>query len=99
MLQLHSDSGFHFELLHMLATVRTQGSDVAEVLNVCKRIKPFNFESWYKKFTVLADWVEKSISEDRHYDRITLRDAYFRFARYCFASSFYLKGDDKDERN
>lgn len=99
MLQLHSDPGFHFELLRMLATTRSQGSDVAEILNVCERIKPGDFESWFNEFDALADWVESTISEDRDYDRATLRDAYFRIARYRFASSFYLTGDLTDQRN
>ncbi|KIV88976.1 hypothetical protein PV10_08600 [Exophiala mesophila] len=99
MLQLSPDPGFHFELLRMLATTRTQGSDVAEILNVCERIIPGDFESWYNEFDALANWVESTVSEDRDYDRATLRDAYLRVSRYRFASSFYLIGDVKDERN
>lgn len=99
MLQLSTDIGFHFELLRMLGTSRSQGSDVAEILNVCERVKPGDFESWYTEFNGLADWVESTISGGRQYDRITLRDAYFRIARYRFASSFYLTGDWNDSRN
>ncbi|KPI34366.1 uncharacterized protein AB675_4903 [Cyphellophora attinorum] len=99
MLQLNSDHHFHFELLRVLATTRTYGADVAEVLNVCERIKPGDFESWYDEFHKLALWVESSISEKRVHDKITLRDAYFRIARYHFSSSFFLTGDPSDVRN
>jgi alpha-beta hydrolase superfamily lysophospholipase len=99
MLALNSDPGFSFELLRMLATATGGGSDVAEVLNVCERIN--DFESWYHEFDNLANWVESTIQPKRGhaYDRITLRNAYFRIARYRFASSFYLTGDASDQRN
>lgn len=99
MLQLSPNNHFHFELLRMLATTRTYGSDVAEVLNVCERVKPGDFESWYEEFHQLAQWVESTISARRVYDKVTLRDAYFRISRYHFASSFFLTGTPSDPRN
>ena len=99
LLQLSTDIGFHFELLRMLGTSRSQGSDVAEILNVCERVRAGDFESWYTEFHDLADWVESTIAGGRRYDDTTLRDAYFRIARYRFASSFYLTGNWDDERN
>ena len=98
MLQLSSNDHFHFEFLRVLATTRAYGADVAEVLNVCQRVKPGDFESWYEEFHILAKWVESTISAERVYDKATLRDAYFRISRYHFASSFFLTGNPSDPR-
>lgn len=98
MLLLSPDEHFHFELLRMLATSRAYGSDVAEVLNVCERVKPGNIEDWYEEFHKLALWIESTIGAKRTYDRVTLRDAYFRISRYHFASSFFLVGNPADPR-
>ena len=98
MLQLNADKNFHFELLRILATVRGYGADVTEVLNVCEKIVPGDFESWYKHFHDLALWVKSSIDPDHDYHQVTLRDAYFRASRYFFAAQFFLHGQPDDPR-
>ncbi len=98
MLQLSTDTCYHFELLRMLATARAYGADVAEILNVCDQVKAGDFESWYEQFNALAKWVESTVSAERDYDKATLRDAYFRISRYHFASSFFLTGNVADPR-
>ncbi|KAJ9642166.1 hypothetical protein H2204_002535 [Knufia peltigerae] len=98
MLQLSSNAHFHFELLRILATARSYGADVAEVLRVCQRIKPGDFESWYEEFRRLADWAESTVGAESEHDRVTLRDAYFRISRYHFASTFFLDGNRSDPR-
>ncbi|KIV88501.1 hypothetical protein PV10_08183 [Exophiala mesophila] len=98
MLQLSTNAHFHFELLRVLATTRSYGADIAEVLRVCQRIKPGDFESWYEEFRRLAEWVESTVNAKGEHDKVTLRDAYFRISRYYFASSFFLDGNQSDAR-
>ena len=97
MYQLSTDQSFHFELLRILAAIRGSGADIAEVLNICEKIKPGDFESWHANFTDLAEWVESTIDEKPD-DRISLRDAYWRASRYYFAAGFYFQKADEDPR-
>lgn len=97
MLQLNPDPSFHFELLRVLAAARGLGADIGEVLNVCEKIVPGDFESWYSEFRDLGDWVESTIDEDRD-DKASLRDAYWRASRYHFASGFFFQKESEDNR-
>lgn len=95
--QLNADKNFHFELLRILASVRGFGADVSEVLNVCEKLVPGDFESWYREFRALAEWVETTIDESE-YDKVSLRDAYWRASRYHFASGFFFQAEKEDPR-
>lgn len=95
--QLSSDKSFHFELLRVLAAARGYGADVAEVLLACDKLVPGDFESWHLAFKELAEWVETTIDEDV-YDKVSLRDAYWRASRYHFASGFFLQKESEDSR-
>lgn len=97
MLQLNPDPSFHFELLRVLAAARGLGADIGEVLNVCEKIVPGDFESWYSEFRDLGNWVESTIDEDRD-DKVSLRDAYWRASRYHFASGFFFQKESEDNR-
>ncbi|RVX67455.1 hypothetical protein B0A52_08808 [Exophiala mesophila] len=97
MLQLNPDPSFHFELLRVIAGARGLGADVGEVLNVCEKIVPGDFESWYREFRDLGAWVESTIDEDRD-DKVSLRDAYWRASRYHFASAFFFQKESEDDR-
>lgn len=61
--QPNADKNLHFELLRILASVRGFGADVSEVLTVCEKHIPGDFESWYREFRQLAEWVETTIDE------------------------------------
>ncbi|EXJ89396.1 hypothetical protein A1O3_02463 [Capronia epimyces CBS 606.96] len=99
MLQLSSDPTFHYELLRVLAAAATQGSDVSELLQVCPDIIPGDFPSWYVGFDKLAKTVLQGISSaDKHYDNVSLRNAYFRASHYFFAADFFLHGNPDDPR-
>ena len=98
MLSLSPDPNFHFELLRMLASVRTSAADVGEVLNVCEKVIPGDFESWHDEFDSMARWVKSTIEPEHGLDKVSLRDAYYRISRYTFASGFYLIGNEQDER-
>lgn len=95
--QLNEDKNFHFELLRILASVRGFGADVSEVLNVCEKLIPGDFESWYVEFRKLAEWVETTIDENE-YDKVSLRDAYWRASRYHFACGFFFQAEQEDPR-
>ncbi|KEF57992.1 uncharacterized protein A1O9_05915 [Exophiala aquamarina CBS 119918] len=95
--QLNEDKYFHFELLRILASVRGFGADVSEVLNVCEKLIPGDFESWYQEFLALAEWVETTIDENE-YDKVSLRDAYWRASRYHFACGFFFQAEKEDPR-
>jgi pimeloyl-ACP methyl ester carboxylesterase len=98
MLSLSPDPNFHFQLLRMLASVRSSAADVGELLNICEKIKPGDFESWYDEFDGMARWVKSTIEPEHGLDKVSLRDAYYRISRYAFASGFYLTGNEHDER-
>lgn len=95
--QLNEDKNFHFELLRILASVRGFGADVSEVLNVCEKLIPGDFESWYIEFRKLAEWVETTIDENE-YDKVSLRDAYWRASRYHFTCGFFFQAEQEDPR-
>ncbi|KIW11197.1 hypothetical protein PV08_10497 [Exophiala spinifera] len=98
MWRLNSDKNFHFELLRILASVRGYGADVAEILNVCEKLIPGDFESWWQNFYDLALWAKSSVQPEDQHDRISLRDAYLRASRYFFAAQFFLHGNPDDPR-
>lgn len=98
MLPLSSDSSFHYEFLRVLAATATHGSDVAELLSIAPRLIPGDFETWYVEFEQLAQSVLSSLDPKNSYDKIALRNAYFRASHYFFASDFYLHGNPEDAR-
>lgn len=98
MLPLSSDSSFHYEFLRVLAAAATHGSDVAELLSIAPRLIPGDFETWYVEFEQLAQSVLSSLDPKNSYDKIALRNAYFRASHYFFASDFYLHGNPEDAR-
>lgn len=98
MLTLSQDPNFHFQLLRMLGSVRTSAADVGELLNICERVKPGDYESWYDEFDKMANWVKSTIQPEHGFDKVSLREAYYRISRYAFAAGFYLTGNEHDER-
>lgn len=98
MLQLSSDSTFHYELLRVLGAARYAGADIAEVLKVAQRIAPGDFESWAAEFQALAEWALSTIENPKTYDEVTLRDIYFRASTYYRAADFFLHGNPEDPR-
>lgn len=99
MLRLSPDTNFHFQLLRMLASARTSAADIGEVLNICEKLIPGDYESWYEAFDNMAQWVKSTIEPEDGFDKISLRDAYFRISRYAYASGFYLTGADNSEKD
>ncbi|KAK5054531.1 hypothetical protein LTR84_001422 [Exophiala bonariae] len=99
MLSLSPDINFHFQLLRLLASVRTSAADVGEVLNICERVKPGDYESWYQAFDNMAQWVKSTIEPEEGLDKISLREAYFRISRYAYGSGFYLTGTGAGPKN
>jgi len=100
MWQLSEDPSFHFEILRSLALTRNYGGDVAETLSTIAKIKPGDFEDWYREWRNLALRVLSSIDEAKlsSYSPVTLRDVYFRASHYFFMSDFFLHGNPSDPR-
>lgn len=99
MLQLSSDSDFHFELLRALSVAPYQGSDIGEVLVAANKIVPGDFESYYTAFNDLANRVHdtaQAINSSQH--PISARNAWFREANYYRSADFYLHGNTSDPR-
>ena len=98
MLQLSSNSTFHYELLRVLGSARYSGADIAEILKVAQDIVPGDFESWATEFQSLAEWTLSTIDGKKTYDKVTLRDIYFRASSYFRAADFFLHGNPDDPR-
>lgn len=99
MIQLSSDSEFHFVLLEQLSEAPYGGSDIGEVLTAGAQIAPGNFESWYNAFYALATRVYATAQNlDPYRYPISARDAMFRASTYFRASDFFLHGNPSDPR-
>lgn len=99
MLQLSTDSSFHFEILRDLAGAPYSGSDIGEVLLTAAKIEAGNFESFASTFNALANRVyatAQKINSTRF--PVSAREAYFRAATYFRSADFYLHGNWSDPR-
>jgi hypothetical protein len=99
MLQLSTDSDFHFEILRDLGAVPGGGADVGEVLLAAAQIEPGDFESFSAAFNSLADTVfARAQSIDIKRFPVSARDAYFAAATYYRSADFFLHGNQSDPR-
>ncbi|TVY65591.1 20-hydroxy-prefusarin hydrolase FUS2 [Lachnellula suecica] len=98
MLQLSEDSSFHFEAIRSLGITRANGSDIGETLAILDKIKPKDFEDWYREWHNLALRVQSSIDGSKSYSPVTLRDVYFRASHYFYVADFYTHGSPEDPR-
>lgn len=99
MLQLSTDSSFHFEILRVLSGAPYQGSDIGEVLVAANKIVPGDFESYYNAFYDLASRVHNtSQAIDSKKYPVSARNALFREATYYRSADFYLHGNKSDPR-
>jgi len=99
MLQLSSDSEFHFELLRALSVSTYEGSDAGEVLLAAAQIAPGNFESWYTAFNNVAIRVynlARTIDASRF--PVSARNAMLKAATYFRTADFFLHGNPSDPR-
>lgn len=99
MLQLSTDSSFHFELLRVLALSPYHGSDIGEVLEAASKIEPGNMESFSSVFNALAERVlARAAAIDSSKYPVSARDAYFAASTYFRSADFYLHGRKDDPR-
>lgn len=99
MLQLSTDSNFHFEILRNLSLATYQGADIGEVLTAAAQIEPGNFESWYKAFNSMANRVhEQAETIDTKKHPVSSRNARFKESSYYRSADFFLHGDWDDPR-
>jgi dienelactone hydrolase len=96
MLQLSPDPTFHYETLRVLATARTYGADIGEVLKTVEKIIPGDMESWYQEYYKLAEHVASSEIKKEH--PVSARNAMFRASNYYRSADFFLHGNANDPR-
>lgn len=98
---LHADSNFHYELLRSLGATRYLGADIQEQLTLMPRIKPGDFEDWFKEWSDMAKCVAGSVDLDRlaDYSPVTIRNVFLRASHYHFNSDIYLHGNWNDPRS
>lgn len=99
MIQLSADSDFHFELLRDISLAPYEGADIGEVLVAANKIKPKDFESYYRAFNDLATRVDKvARSIDTRKNPISARQSFFKAATYYRSADFFLHGNWTDPR-
>lgn len=99
MLQLSTDTHFHYQILRAIQPTTYQGADISEVLLAASKIVPGDFESFFNQFNAIAERVRlqsKNINVKKY--PISARNAYFREATYLRTSEFYLHGNWSDPR-
>jgi pimeloyl-ACP methyl ester carboxylesterase len=96
MLQLNADPTFHYESLRVLATARSFGADIGEILNTVEKIVPGDIESWYREYKSLADHVAATPISKTH--PVSGRNAMFRASNYYRSADFFLHGNANDPR-
>jgi pimeloyl-ACP methyl ester carboxylesterase len=95
---LNTDTNFHFELLRALGVSRDRGADIAEVLDVARKILPGDPESWYEQFNELAEHVRASVDSESDRHPVSTRNALLRAATYYRTADFFLHGNPRDPR-
>jgi pimeloyl-ACP methyl ester carboxylesterase len=99
MVQLSSDSDFHFEILRDISLAPYEGADIGEVLVAANKIKPGDFESYYGAFIDLATRVDKiARSIDTRKNPVSARQGFFKAATYYRSADFFLHGNASDPR-
>lgn len=99
MVQLSSDSDFHFEILRDVSAACYGAGDVGEILTAANNLIPGNFESFYSAFNTLANTVYTAAQKiDASKFPISARDAFFRASTYFRSADFYLHGNQSDPR-
>ncbi|RYP28943.1 hypothetical protein DL767_006978 [Monosporascus sp. MG133] len=90
---------YNFEVLRLIGTAPTQGSDVAECLEAIAKIRVNDPENWYKVWSDLAISTE-GIGKDALVagQSETARWAFMRASNYWRSSEFMLRSDAKDPR-
>lgn len=94
MVQLSTNSNFHFQLLNSLAGAINSGADIGPVLGAAKDIEAGNFTSFSKAFHGLAITTKAAALDlENAYDIINVRDTWFAAATYFRNADFYLHGN------
>ena len=93
------DKQFSFQLLRLLGSSVSGGSDVGECLSTAYRINEGDFESWYSEWNRTAERIRKTADDclaGGH--NVSAREAYMRAYNYYRSAEFYLHGDPDDPR-
>ncbi|KAL5351907.1 hypothetical protein ACLOAV_003769 [Pseudogymnoascus australis] len=94
MLQLSSDSHFHYQLLLPFGEAIYSGADVGSILGAAKDIIPGDMASFSSVFHRLANETKAAaLNPFNAHDPINVRDTWFSAATYFRRADFYLHGD------
>ncbi len=83
---------FHFETLRALWYAPVGGADVGEVLSVVERVRDGDFESWFVRWSALAQAVRERA--ERLSDPVSRGWALLRASNYMRTAEFFLAPSD-----
>jgi pimeloyl-ACP methyl ester carboxylesterase len=99
MLQLSSDSTFHFDTLAAFGLAIAGGADIGPILGVAKDIEAGNMESFTQQFYDLANRTKAEAEDpDNSYDSVNVRDTWFSTSNYFRKAAGYILGNWSDPR-
>ncbi|KAG4438044.1 hypothetical protein IFR05_006458 [Cadophora sp. M221] len=99
MVQLSSDSDFHFELVRDLSAAGYGSGEISEILIAATQITPGNFTTYHEAFITLANRVLASAEGigSRKFP-VSASDTLLRAATYLRSADFFLHGNQSDPR-
>lgn len=94
-----NDHQFEYEALRALGHSAYGGAEAGEVLAICERITPGDYDAWYAAWRAAADRVadEAQVAWTRGH-RVSARDGWLRASNYYRTAEFFLHGDPGDPR-
>ncbi|KAJ4246284.1 hypothetical protein NW762_013635 [Fusarium torreyae] len=98
-LKLNDDENFNFDILTGLGQMKGDGADVNPVLEVAKKIKPGDRDSYSKAWFDLANETKAMASDPEYaYDPVNVRANWFSTSNYFRRADVYNRGDWDDPR-
>ncbi|KAF2728111.1 putative hydrolases or acyltransferase [Polyplosphaeria fusca] len=99
MLQLSSDSTFHFDMMAPFGLAIAGGSDVGPMLGIAQDIEAGNMESFTQQFYKLASQTKAQAEDpDNSYDAVNVRDTWFSASTYFRKAANYILANWSDPR-
>ncbi|MFC4907965.1 alpha/beta hydrolase [Actinomadura gamaensis] len=83
---------FHFEALRAVWTAAAGGGDFGEVAAVLERVRPNDFESWYRRWSEMAERVVDGARATG--EPVSRGRALLRASNYVREAEFFLRPDD-----
>lgn len=98
-LTLNDDENFNFDILTGLGQTHNDGADINPVLEVAKKIKPGDFDSYTKAWFDLANETKaKALDPEYASDPVNVRANWFSASNYFRRADVYNRDDWDDPR-